>query len=72
MTFLITLVMLVLFIKGAGLLLRAGWEVSKWIFGLIGGLIAAVLVISVAGVFLLPLIAVIALVVAAFRALLRR
>ena len=72
MTFLITLVMLVLFIKGAGLLLRAGWEVSKWIFGLIGGLIAAVLVISVAGVFLLPLIAVIALVVAACRALLRR
>ena len=66
-----TILMMVLFFKVMGFLFRMSWGVTRWIFRLIGGLIIAGLMISFIGVYLLPVIAVVGLIVLATRKTIR-
>ena len=59
----ITILLMVLFFKVMGLMFRMSWGITKGILKFVGFLFIAGLVISFAGVFLLPAIVVIALAV---------
>ena len=59
----LSLIMMVVFFKVLGFGLRIGLGIMRGIFGFIGFLIAAALVLSFAGVFFLPVIAIVVLVV---------
>lgn len=55
-TLTIMIIMMVLFFKFIGFMLKLGWKIAGGIFGIIGFVIAAGLVVSFIGSFLLPLI----------------
>ncbi len=63
----LSIIMMVVFFKVFGLAFRIGFGIMRGIFGFIGFLIGAALVLSFAGVFFLPVIAIIILVVLAAR-----
>ncbi len=60
-----TMIMLVLFFNIMGFVFRIGWGITKWVFSLIGWLVITGLVVSFAGIFLLPAAAVIFLIIMA-------
>ena len=55
-TLMFMIMMIVLFFKFVGFMLKLGWKIAGGIFGFIGFLIMAGLVISFIGTFLLPLL----------------
>ncbi len=59
----LSILMMVLFFKVLGFAFRMGFGIMRAFFGFIGFLIVASLVLSFAGVFLLPMIGVIVLIV---------
>jgi hypothetical protein len=63
MMMILSILMMVLFFKVLGFAFRMGFGIMRAFFGFIGFLIVASLVLSFAGVFLLPMIGVIVLIV---------
>ena len=58
----LSIVMTVLFFNVVGLMFRIGWGIARGVFRFVGFFIAAALILSFAGVFFFPVIAVIALI----------
>ena len=71
MMMIMTILMMVVFFNVVGLLFRIGWGIMRIVFGFVGFLMVAGIVLTLAGVYFLPVIAVIALIAAGVKGLRR-
>ena len=71
MMMIMTILMMIVFFNVVGLLFRIGLGIMRIVFGFVGFLMVAGIVLTLAGVYFLPVIAVIALIAAGVKGLRR-